>query len=156
MIRSEDSTAHPTRTDSDRSTSHGEGAGAEGGSGQGRSGSQEGRGQGAGRAERPRYFSTPGVDPPDELSWELRSAVINGEHGKVVFEQKDVEVPKTWSQMATNVVASKYFRGTLGTPERESSVQQLIGRVVDTITGWGAEDGYFAEPRRTGRPSTPS
>ena len=74
-----------------------------------------------------RYFTTPGVDPADEMAWELRTAGISGEDGKVVFEQKDVEIPKSWSQMATNVVVSKYFRGTLGTPERETSVRQLIG-----------------------------
>jgi ribonucleoside-diphosphate reductase alpha chain len=91
-----------------------------------------------------RYFTTPGVDPADELAWEHRTASITGEDGKVVFEQKDVEVPKSWSMLATNVVASKYFRGTPGTPERERSVRRLVARVVDTITGWGAEGGYFA------------
>ena len=84
-----------------------------------------------------RYFTRPGVDPFDEVEWEIRSAVIGSEKGEIVFEQKDVEVPKFWSQTATNVVASKYFRGTLGTPERERSVKQLIGRVVRTIGGWG-------------------
>ena len=90
-----------------------------------------------------RYFTTPGVDPFDEIEWELRSAVIGNERGETVFEQKDVEVPKFWSQTATNVVASKYFRGTLGTAERERSVKQLIGRVVRTVGGWGRAQGYF-------------
>ncbi|MBK7863986.1 MAG: vitamin B12-dependent ribonucleotide reductase [Archangiaceae bacterium] len=92
----------------------------------------------------PRYFTTPGVDPADEVAWELRSAAITGEDGKVVFEQKNIEVPKTWSMLATNVVASKYFRGTPGTAERESSVRKLVARVVDTITRWGQQGGYFA------------
>lgn len=91
-----------------------------------------------------RYFTTPGVDPADEVAWEHRNANINGEDGKTVFEQKDVEVPKSWSMLATNVVASKYFRGTPGTPERETSVRRLVGRVVDTLTRWGVEGGYFA------------
>ncbi|HZN94459.1 MAG TPA: vitamin B12-dependent ribonucleotide reductase [Myxococcales bacterium] len=92
----------------------------------------------------PRYFTTPGVDPADELAWELRSASINSEDGKPVFEQKNIEVPKSWSMLATNVVASKYFRGTPGTPERESSARKLVARVVDQISRWGAEGGYFA------------
>ena len=78
----------------------------------------------------PRYFSTKGVDPAEEMAWELRTAAITGEGGKVIFEQKDVEVPKTWSLLATNVVASKYFRGPLGSPSRERSVRQLVPRVV--------------------------
>jgi ribonucleoside-diphosphate reductase alpha chain len=97
-----------------------------------------------GGIEVERYFTRPGVDVYDTCEWELRSAVITNERGEVVFEQKDVEVPKFWSQMATNVVVSKYFRGHLGTPGRESSVRQLIGRVVRTITQWGREGGYFA------------
>src|SRR5574342_131246 len=84
--------------------------------------------------EFPRYFTLPGVDPFDEVEWEIRSAVIGNEKGKVVFEQRDVEIPKFWSQQATNIVVSKYFRGQIGSPERERSVKQLIGRVVDTIT----------------------
>ena len=92
----------------------------------------------------PRYFTTPGVDPGEEIAWELRSAGIQGEDGKVVFEQKNIEVPKSWSMLATNVVASKYFRGTPGTPDRETSVRKLIARVVDTITAWGQQGGYFA------------
>src|SRR5213594_4329046 len=87
-----------------------------------------------------RRFTREGVHPYDEIEWELRDSVIPGESGNV-FEQKGVEVPKFWSQTATNVVASKYFRGTLGTPERERSVKQLIGRVVRTIGGWGRAQG---------------
>src|SRR5712692_6927034 len=91
-----------------------------------------------------RYFTRPGVHPFAEIEWEKRSAVISGEKGEVVFEQHDVEIPKSWSQLATNVVVSKYFRGPLGTLQREYSVRQLISRVVDTITDWGRKDGYFA------------
>jgi len=92
----------------------------------------------------PRFFTEPGVDPFDEVEWELRSAVIGNERGEVVFEQRDVEIPKSWSQQATNIVVSKYFRGQLGAPGRERSVRQLIGRVVDTITDWARADRYFA------------
>jgi ribonucleoside-diphosphate reductase alpha chain len=92
-----------------------------------------------------RFFTTAGVDPYSQVEWDLRSAVISGEDGRVVFEQKDVEVPRAWSQTATNVVVSKYFRGPLGTPRRENSVRQLISRVVDTISGWGDKQGYFAD-----------
>jgi ribonucleoside-diphosphate reductase alpha chain len=92
-----------------------------------------------------RFFSRAGVDPFSEVEWELRSAVIAGEDGRVVFEQRDVEVPRAWSQTATNVVVSKYFRGPVNTPRRESSVRQLIGRVVDTVAGWGERQGYFAD-----------
>ncbi|HEX9941042.1 MAG TPA: vitamin B12-dependent ribonucleotide reductase [Thermoanaerobaculia bacterium] len=91
-----------------------------------------------------RYYTTPGVDPFDTVEWELRDAVITNERGEKVFEQKGVEMPKFWSQTATNVVVSKYFRGQLGTPDRERSVKQLIGRVVDTLTAWGRRGGYFA------------
>jgi ribonucleoside-diphosphate reductase alpha chain len=94
--------------------------------------------------EFPRYFTLPGVDPFDEIEWEIRSAVIGNEKGKVVFEQRDVEIPQFWSQQATNIVVSKYFRGQIGTPERERSVKQLVGRVVDTITGWARVQKYFA------------
>jgi ribonucleoside-diphosphate reductase alpha chain len=97
-----------------------------------------------GGIEVARYYTKAGVDVYDTCEWELRSAVITNEKGEVVFEQKDVEMPKFWSQMATNVVVSKYFRGHIGTPERESSVKQLIGRVVRTMTQWGREGGYFA------------
>jgi ribonucleoside-diphosphate reductase alpha chain len=91
-----------------------------------------------------RYFTKAGVDPFDAVEWELRDAVIGNERGEKVFEQKGVEVPKAWSQTATNVVVSKYFRGHLGTAGRERSVRQLIGRVVDTMTEWGRKGGYFA------------
>ncbi len=92
----------------------------------------------------PRYFTRAGVSPFDEVDWEFRQALITGEGGEVVFEQHDVEFPQFWSQMATNVVASKYFRGPLGTPQRETSVRQMIGRVAQTITAWGQRGGYFA------------
>ncbi|HXI11976.1 MAG TPA: vitamin B12-dependent ribonucleotide reductase [Thermoanaerobaculia bacterium] len=98
----------------------------------------------AGGIEVPRYYTKPGVDVYDTCEWEMRSALITNERGETVFEQKDVEMPKAWSQMATNVVVSKYFRGHLGSPDRETSVRQLIGRVVKTITGWGRLCGYFA------------
>ncbi len=98
-----------------------------------------------------RFFTRPGVDPMDEVEWEPRSAVIAGEDGRVVFEQQNVEAPRGWSQTATNVVVSKYFRGPLGSPKRETSVRQLISRVVDTIAGWGEKQAYFrtAEDRNT-------
>jgi ribonucleoside-diphosphate reductase alpha chain len=91
-----------------------------------------------------RFFTTAGVDVYDTVEWDMRTAVITNERGEVVFEQRDVEMPKFWSQMATNVVVSKYFRGHLGSAERETSVRQLIGRVVRTMTQWGREGGYFA------------
>jgi ribonucleoside-diphosphate reductase alpha chain len=99
---------------------------------------------GAPGLEQARFFSREGIDPFDEIEWETRSAVIGNEKGAVVFEQRDVEIPRFWSQQATNIVVSKYFRGQVGTPERERSVKQLIGRVVDTITGWAARQRYFA------------
>jgi ribonucleoside-diphosphate reductase alpha chain len=92
----------------------------------------------------PRLFTEVGRDPFDEVEWELRAALIGNEKGELVFEQRDVEIPKAWSQQATNIVVSKYFRGQIGTPERESSVKQLIGRVVNTITEWARQDKYFA------------
>jgi ribonucleoside-diphosphate reductase alpha chain len=92
----------------------------------------------------PRFFTQAGVDPFDEIEWELRAAVIGNERGEVVFEQRDVEIPKFWSQQATNIVVSKYFRGQIGTPEREHSVKQLINRVVATITEWARTNRYFA------------
>ncbi|HYI74847.1 MAG TPA: vitamin B12-dependent ribonucleotide reductase [Gaiellaceae bacterium] len=90
-----------------------------------------------------RYFTVPGIDPFDAIEWELRDAHIPGKDGPT-FEQKDVEFPRFWSQTATNIVAQKYFRGRMASPERERSVKQMIGRVVDTIGGWGREGGYFA------------
>jgi len=95
----------------------------------------------------PRYFTRPlpaGGNPYDDIEWERRTASIGNDKGAVIFEQHEVEVPRSWSQMATNIVASKYFHGKLGTPERESSVRQIVRRVVDTITEWGLGDGYFA------------
>ena len=97
----------------------------------------------------PRYFTSrwePGKTPYDDLRWERRTASITNDKGAVIFEQRDVEVPAEWSQTATNIVASKYFHGKLGLPEREASAAQLVHRVVDTITDWGIKDGYFREP----------
>ena len=94
--------------------------------------------------EFPRYFSTAGVDPFDQVEWELRDAIIGSEKGTVVFEQRGVEMPKAWSQQATNIVVSKYFRGHVGSPDRERSVKQLIGRVVSAITDWARKQKYFA------------
>jgi ribonucleoside-diphosphate reductase alpha chain len=91
-----------------------------------------------------RYFTIPGRDPFDEIEWETRDAFIPGKD-KPVFEQKGVEFPKFWSQTATNIVAQKYFRGRMSSPERESSVRQMVGRVVDTIVAWGRDGGYFAD-----------
>ena len=94
-----------------------------------------------------RFFTRPGENPFDAVEWELRTAKISNERGEVVFEQTDVEIPKSWSQLATNVVVSKYFRGHIGTPERERSVKQLIGRVVGRIREWGEKSGYFRSAR---------
>ena len=92
-----------------------------------------------------RFFTEEGTHPFDQVDWETRDAVIpNFKEGGNAFEQRDVEFPRSWSQNATNIVAQKYFRGTLGTPQRESSVRQLVARVVDTITGWGRKNAYFA------------
>jgi ribonucleoside-diphosphate reductase alpha chain len=94
----------------------------------------------------PRYFTARlegGKTPYDEVQWETRTASIGNDKGSVIFEQRDVEVPVDWSQTATNIVASKYFHGKMGSPERETSVAQLVERVVDTIAGWGKKDGYF-------------
>ncbi|MHB8672339.1 MAG: vitamin B12-dependent ribonucleotide reductase [Candidatus Limnocylindrales bacterium] len=93
-----------------------------------------------------RRWTRQGVHPYDEITWETRTANIGNESGKTVFEQKDVEVPAFWSQLATNVVVSKYFRGHVGTPERETSVRQLIDRVVNTIAAWAETQRYFATP----------
>ncbi len=90
-----------------------------------------------------RYFTIPGRDPFDEVEWETRDAFIPGKD-KPVFEQKGVEFPKFWSQTATNIVAQKYFRGRMGSPDRERSVKQMIGRIVDTVGTWGRTGGYFA------------
>src|SRR5437867_2935568 len=90
-----------------------------------------------------RYFTIPDRDPFEEIEWEVRDAFIPGKD-KPAFDQKDVEFPKFWSQTATNIVAQKYFRGQLSSPEREASVKQMIGRIVDTIGGWGRAGGYFA------------
>jgi ribonucleoside-diphosphate reductase alpha chain len=101
-------------------------------------------GEGARGITFERRWTRPGVHPYDEITWEYRNAAIASETGKTVFEQKDVEVPASWSQLATNVVVSKYFRGHIGTPEREHSVRQLIDRVVNTIAAWGETQRYFA------------
>ncbi len=99
----------------------------------------------------PRYFTArleAGKTPYDEIHWETRTASIGNDKGSVIFEQRDIEVPVEWSQTATNIVASKYFYGKLGSPERETSVAQLVQRVVDTITDWGHQGRLFQEPRR--------
>ena len=96
----------------------------------------------------PRFFTETAGDPFDGVEWELRSAVITNERGETVFEQRDVEIPRFWSQQATNIVVSKYFRGQMGTSERERSVRQLIGRVVNTITEWARRQKYFAGEQR--------
>ncbi len=93
-----------------------------------------------------RFFTKPGVSPYDEIEWELRTAQITDSHGGVIFEQKDVETPKDWSMTATNIVASKYLHGQLGTDERETGVRQLVARVAETIRDWGMNDGYFRTP----------
>src|SRR6202162_1158882 len=93
-----------------------------------------------------RVFSKPGVSPYDEIEWELRLAQITDSQGGVIFEQKDVEVPKDWSVTATNIVASKYLHGTIGTPDRESGVRALVTRVAETIRDWGLSQGYFKTP----------
>ena len=92
-----------------------------------------------------RRYTEPGLHPFDAVEWEIRDAVI-GDPEKPVFEQRGLEFPLTWSQNSTNIVAQKYFRGRLGSDERESSVKQMIGRVSGTIAGWGRDSGYFATP----------
>src|ERR1700729_2673825 len=93
-----------------------------------------------------RFFTKLGVSPYNELEWDLRLAQITDAQGNVIFEQKDVEVPKDWSMTATNIVASKYLHGTIGTPERESGVRALVARVAETIRDWGQAQGYFKPP----------
>src|SRR4051794_18180312 len=88
-----------------------------------------------------------GKTPYDDVQWETRNATIGNDKGSVLFEQRDIEVPADWSQTATNIVASKYFHGKMGSPERERSVGELVHRVVDSIADWGLKDGYFATPQ---------
>ena len=90
-----------------------------------------------------RYFTKPGVHPYDDIQWEMRTASIKDAKGNIIFEQHNIETPKTWSQTATNIVAQKYFRGKVGTPERESSMRQMVNRVAQTMANWGRKDGYF-------------
>src|SRR5580700_10673940 len=93
-----------------------------------------------------RYFTTPGTDPYETVTWERRDArITHWATGAVAFEQLGVEVPSGWSVNATNILAQKYFRGTLGTPEREWSLKQVADRVVGTIVAWGKKDGYFSD-----------
>src|SRR5712692_3641253 len=94
-----------------------------------------------------RKFTDGKVSPFEAVEWERRIPQIGNEKGKTIFRQEDVEVPKSWSQTATNIVASKYFHGKLNTPERETSARQLIGRVVNTIVRWGEQGSYFATPQ---------
>ncbi len=94
-----------------------------------------------------RRFSHEGVSPYDEVQWEKRTALITDNKGNTIFEQKDVEVPLDWSMTATNIVASKYLHGQLGTPERETGVRQLVGRVAETIRDWGIQGAYFASEK---------
>src|SRR5271154_4120452 len=91
-----------------------------------------------------RHFTKPGISPYDEIVWELRDAIIQDYKGRTIFEQKNVEVPADWSMTATNIVASKYLHGQVGTDERESGVRALITRVAESIRDWGMRDGYFA------------
>src|SRR3954452_1488448 len=93
-----------------------------------------------------RFFTKAGVSPYDEVEWEKRLAQITDSKGGIIFEQKDVEVPKDWSMTATNIVASKYLHGEVGTPQRETGVRQLVGRVAETIRDWGLAQGYFRTP----------
>ncbi len=90
-----------------------------------------------------RYYTREGVQPFDAIEWTLRSATIATDKGEILFRQDNCEIPAEWTQMATNVVVSKYFRGAVGTPDREHSVRQLVGRVADTIADWGLKDGTF-------------
>jgi ribonucleoside-diphosphate reductase alpha chain len=93
-----------------------------------------------------RFFTKPGVSPYNEVEWDRRLAQITDAQGNVIFEQKDVEVPKDWSMTATNIVASKYLHGKIGTPQRETGVRQLVARVAETIRDWGMAQGYFRTP----------
>src|SRR6201999_4177436 len=98
----------------------------------------------------PRHFTArleAGKTPYDDVQWETRTATIGNDKGSVIFEQRDIEVPVNWSQTATNIVASKYFHGKLGSPTRERSVAELVHRVVDTIADWGLKGRYFATPQ---------
>ncbi len=92
------------------------------------------------------FFTKPGVHPYQEMEWKQATAQLANEKGEIIFEQKDVEMPNGWSQLATNVVVSKYFKGKPDSPDRETSMKQVIDRVADTITDWGLSDGYFATP----------
>src|SRR5436190_7238671 len=92
-----------------------------------------------------RVFSDPRVKPFDQIGWDRRTAEITDDSGKVIFKQENVEVPKSWSVLATKVVVSKYFYGEQNTSERETSVRQLIHRVARTIADWGIKDGYFSK-----------
>src|SRR5260370_22730308 len=89
-----------------------------------------------------RSFTKPGVSPYDELEWEIRLPQITDAQGNVIFEQKDVEIPKDWSMTATNIVASKYLHGKVDTPDRETGVRQVVTRVAETIRDWGLSQGY--------------
>ena len=92
-----------------------------------------------------RVFSDAKVKPFDQIEWDKRTAEITDDSGKVIFKQENVEVPKSWSQLATKVVVSKYFYGEQHTSERETSVRQLIHRITRTIADWGIADGYFSK-----------
>ncbi|HET8891283.1 MAG TPA: vitamin B12-dependent ribonucleotide reductase [Candidatus Angelobacter sp.] len=105
---------------------------------------QPASGQAAPGLKFPRYFTRTGISPYDEVEWELRTASITDAKGNTIFEQRNVESPKDWSMTAINIVASKYLHGTLGTPQRETGVRQLIQRVAETIRDWGWQQGYFA------------
>src|SRR5262245_43485851 len=95
--------------------------------------------------ELERVFSDPKKNPFDQIEWERRTAEISDDAGKVIFKQENVETPKSWSLLATKVVVSKYFYGEQGTPERETSIRQLIHRIARTISDWGVKDGYFTK-----------
>ena len=94
-----------------------------------------------------RVFSDAKVNPFDQIEWDKRTAEITDDAGKVIFKQENVEVPKSWSVLATKVVVSKYFYGEQHTSERETSVRQLVHRITRTIADWGIKDGYFSQAR---------